>query len=74
MVQPADDKYWEEITVEESYELTKEAIETNYYGAKRIVQALLPYLQKSEAPRIVNVASSLGSLRVRNDDLINYLV
>ncbi|KAF3441301.1 hypothetical protein FNV43_RR15214 [Rhamnella rubrinervis] len=60
---PADDKYWEEITVEESYDLTKEAIDTNYYGAKRIVEALLPYLQKSEAPRIVNVASSLGSLR-----------
>nr|AAQ55959.1 neomenthol dehydrogenase [Mentha x piperita] len=46
----------------ETLESAKECIETNYYGAKRITQALIPLLQLSRSPRIVNVSSSLGSL------------
>ncbi|MFS7995475.1 putative short-chain dehydrogenase/reductase SDR, NAD(P)-binding domain superfamily [Helianthus anomalus] len=37
-------------------------METNYYGAKHVTQALLPLLLKSTSPRIVNVSSKLGQL------------
>ncbi|PHT40591.1 (+)-neomenthol dehydrogenase [Capsicum baccatum] len=47
-----------------NYELTKQCIETNYYGAKRMIEAFIPLLQLSNSPRIVNVASFLGSLKL----------
>ncbi|KAM3282324.1 hypothetical protein P3S67_025969 [Capsicum chacoense] len=47
-----------------NYELTKQCVETNYYGAKRMIEAFIPLLQLSNSPRIVNVASSLGSLKL----------
>ncbi|KAJ4726976.1 (+)-neomenthol dehydrogenase [Melia azedarach] len=53
---------WNEITTE-TYELVSKCIETNYYGAKRMCEALIPLLQLSNAPRIVNVSSSAGKLR-----------
>ncbi|KAF7809655.1 (+)-neomenthol dehydrogenase [Senna tora] len=49
-------------TLTETYELAKECIEINYYGAKRTTEALLPLLQLSDSPRIVNVSSSMGKL------------
>jgi NAD(P)-dependent dehydrogenase (short-subunit alcohol dehydrogenase family) len=36
-------------------------LDTNLFGAWRLVQALLPLLQRSPAPRIVNVSSGAGS-------------
>ena len=38
------------------------AIETNFFGAWRTAQALLPLLRRSPHPRIVNVSSEGGSL------------
>nr|UWL85799.1 monoterpenoid-reductase [Schizonepeta tenuifolia] len=46
----------------------KECIETNYYGAKRVTEALIPLLQQSDSPRIVNVSSSLGSLVLQTNE------
>lgn len=46
----------------ETYEMSVECLETNYYGTKRMVEALLPLLQLSQSPRIVNVSSILGKL------------
>ncbi|KAM4105114.1 hypothetical protein ACJW30_06G208500 [Castanea mollissima] len=40
----------------QTYESVKECVETNYYGAKRTTEALIP-LQLSDSPRIVNVSS-----------------
>ncbi|XP_047982653.1 (-)-isopiperitenone reductase-like [Salvia hispanica] len=40
----------------------EECMETNYYGAKRVTEALIPLLQLSDSPRIVNVSSTLGCL------------
>ncbi|XP_047983718.1 (-)-isopiperitenone reductase-like [Salvia hispanica] len=40
----------------------EECIETNYYGAKRVIKALIPLLQLSDSPRIVNVSSTLGCI------------
>nr|XP_011469050.1 PREDICTED: (+)-neomenthol dehydrogenase-like [Fragaria vesca subsp. vesca] len=46
----------------ETYESTEECLQINYYGAKRTAEALIPLLQLSASPRIVNVASSMGKL------------
>ncbi|XLT82198.1 (+)-neomenthol dehydrogenase isoform X1 [Arachis hypogaea] len=52
----------------QTFELAEECLQINYYGAKRTSEALLPFLQLSESPRIVNVSSSLGKLkRVSNE-------
>ncbi|KAM3282329.1 (+)-neomenthol dehydrogenase-like [Capsicum chacoense] len=47
-----------------NYELTKQCLETNYYGAKRVTEVFIPLLQLSNSPRIVNVASILGKLKL----------
>ncbi|XP_057780634.1 (-)-isopiperitenone reductase-like [Salvia miltiorrhiza] len=46
----------------------EECIETNYYGAKRVTEALIPLLQLSHSPRIVNVSSTLGSLVLQTNE------
>lgn len=56
---------WKEI-FKQSYEGAEECIKTNYYGAKAMAEALLPLLQLSDLPRLVNVSSSVGSLTVRD--------
>ena len=56
---------WSKI-VTDTYELAEECLKTNYYGAKRMIEALLPILQLSNSPRIVNVSSSKGHLKVWN--------
>ncbi|KAK3021444.1 hypothetical protein RJ639_045633, partial [Escallonia herrerae] len=53
---------WNEI-VTNDYELAVECLQTNYYGAKRMVEAFIPLLQLSDSPRIVNVSSSTGNLK-----------
>uniref|UniRef100_A0A2N9HMS7 Short-chain dehydrogenase/reductase n=1 Tax=Fagus sylvatica TaxID=28930 RepID=A0A2N9HMS7_FAGSY len=45
-----------------TYELAEECLKTNYYGAKGMIEALLPILHLSNSPRIVNVSSSMGHL------------
>ncbi|KAL9176138.1 hypothetical protein ABFS82_02G159500 [Erythranthe guttata] len=47
----------------QTYDLAAECLQTNYYGAKRITEALLPLLHLSKSPRIVNVSSSMGQLK-----------
>ncbi|MED6133123.1 hypothetical protein PIB30_025600 [Stylosanthes scabra] len=46
----------------ETYELAEECLQINYYGSKRTTESLLPLLQLSDSPTIVNVSSSLGIL------------
>jgi len=41
--------------------------ETNVFGAVRVTHSFLPLLEASEAPVIVNVSSSLGSLGIAGD-------
>ncbi|KAI3764459.1 hypothetical protein L2E82_14468 [Cichorium intybus] len=47
----------------ESHELAVQCLETNYYGAKRMVEHFIPLLESSDSPRIVNVSSSWGKLK-----------
>ncbi|KAK7274539.1 hypothetical protein RIF29_15633 [Crotalaria pallida] len=49
--------------ISQTYELAKECLKTNYYGAKITTESLLPLLQLSDSPRIVNVSSTLGKLK-----------
>ncbi|KAI6702467.1 hypothetical protein NL676_011603 [Syzygium grande] len=52
---------WNEIMTQ-TYEVAEACIETNYYGAKRMVEAHIGLLQLSDSPRIVNVSSSMGKI------------
>jgi len=46
-----------------SVENARKCIETNYYGTKRMIEAMIPLMKPSAAGgRIVNVSSRLGRL------------
>jgi len=47
--------------------LVKKAYDTNVFAPIRLIQVFLPLLKKSEAGRIVNVSSGLGSLTHASD-------
>ncbi|KAK0581337.1 hypothetical protein LWI29_012556 [Acer saccharum] len=58
---------WSNIMTQ-TYQLAEECLQTNYYGAKRMAEALIPLLQLSDSPRIINVSSSMGMLKyIRNE-------
>ncbi|KAL0464761.1 UNVERIFIED_CONTAM: (+)-neomenthol dehydrogenase [Sesamum latifolium] len=59
-----------EIKLIQTYDLAAECLQINYYGAKRTIEALLPLLQLSDSPRIVNVSSSLGKLENIPDEWV----
>jgi len=46
----------------ETFEAHRETFEANFFGVVAVTEALLPLIQKSEAGRIVNHSSVLGSL------------
>lgn len=58
---------WSQIKLSEmtklTYDLAEECIKTNYHGVKSTTEALLPLLQLSDSPRILNVSSSAGLLK-----------
>ncbi|XP_027925736.1 (+)-neomenthol dehydrogenase-like, partial [Vigna unguiculata] len=46
-----------------TYELAQQCVETNFYGVERITEALIPLLQLSTSPRIINISSRAGFLK-----------
>ena len=48
----------------EGYDLAQahDVLETNLFGAWRLIQAFLPLLRRSEHPRVVNMSSGAGQL------------
>ena len=52
---------------EQSLETWRTTFDTNLFGVIAITQAFLPLLRKSDAGRIVNVSSGLGSLTLHSD-------
>ncbi|WCJ23172.1 NAD(P)-binding Rossmann-fold superfamily protein [Euphorbia peplus] len=50
-------------TLSERYEVPEECFSINYYGAKSMIEKLIPLLQLSDAPRIVNVSSGAGKMQ-----------
>ncbi|CAI9101753.1 OLC1v1039160C1 [Oldenlandia corymbosa var. corymbosa] len=53
---------WNEIMTQ-TYDLAVSCLQTNYYGAKRMIEAFIPLLQLSQSPKIVNVSSEMGKLK-----------
>ena len=50
-----------------SGDVLRRTYETNVFGVVRVTQALLPLLRGSDAGRIVNLSSGLGSLSLNSD-------
>lgn len=47
------------------YEISKKCIDVNYYGSKRVIEALLPLFKASQGgAHIINVSSILGQLQL----------
>ncbi|XP_023733789.1 salutaridine reductase [Lactuca sativa] len=61
------EQYFKEV-VPQTYEGARKCVETNYYGAKNVTQALLPLLLKSTFPKIVNISSKLAQLQYVQDE------
>jgi NAD(P)-dependent dehydrogenase (short-subunit alcohol dehydrogenase family) len=50
----------------ENNELVEKGLRTNYFGTKELTRVLIPLLQCSSSPKIINVSSSIGRLEVRH--------
>jgi NAD(P)-dependent dehydrogenase (short-subunit alcohol dehydrogenase family) len=48
-------------------DVVQKIFDTNFFGALRVAQTMLPLLRKSSAGRIVNLSSGLGSLTFNSD-------
>ena len=48
--------------LDESEELFHDTLETNFFGALRVCQAVVPLMQKHHYGRVVNLSSGLGQL------------
>ncbi|KAK1420337.1 hypothetical protein QVD17_21851 [Tagetes erecta] len=48
--------------IKEPYELGEKCLKTNYYATKTVTESLIPLLQLSRSPRIVNLTSTYGDL------------
>jgi len=61
---------WLTSGVRGTYDAAREGLQTNYYGTKHVIEALLPLRQASSDGRIVNVSSEWGLLRlITNEEL-----
>ncbi|KAK3132549.1 hypothetical protein QOZ80_6AG0524310 [Eleusine coracana subsp. coracana] len=61
---PAQRIEWMLQNSRETYDTAVKCLQTNYYGAKHVTEALLSLLQSSSDGRVVNVSSSYGLLRL----------
>jgi NAD(P)-dependent dehydrogenase (short-subunit alcohol dehydrogenase family) len=48
-------------------DMVRAVFETNVFGVIAVTNAMLPFLRRSPAPRIVNVSSAAGSLNIASD-------
>ncbi|WCT11592.1 SDR family oxidoreductase [Mucilaginibacter jinjuensis] len=55
-----------------STDTVREVFNTNFFGVIDVTQVFLDLLKKSDAPRIVNVTSGLGSLTLHSDPSWQY--
>jgi NAD(P)-dependent dehydrogenase (short-subunit alcohol dehydrogenase family) len=46
-------------------DVVQTVLDTNVYGVVRVTNAMLPLLRRAEAPRIVNLSSTMGSLTLQ---------
>ncbi|XP_047155748.1 (+)-neomenthol dehydrogenase-like [Vigna umbellata] len=52
----------------QNYELAKECVETDFFGAERVTKVLLSLVQLSTSPRIVNISGQIRLLKIALDD------
>jgi len=45
----------------------KKSFDTNFFGAFAVSQAMLPLIENADAPRVVNISSSIGSITLHSD-------
>ncbi|KAH7841679.1 hypothetical protein Vadar_032976 [Vaccinium darrowii] len=57
-----------EEVIKQTPELAEACLRTNYYGVKLVTEELIPLLQLSDSPRIVNVSSTLGQLKLFSNE------
>ena len=60
--------------LDEKESLFRDTLETNFYGALRMSQALIPLMQKHHYGRVVNLSSGLGQLDEMGDGVSAYRV
>lgn len=60
--------------LKEKEETFRTTLETNFYGALRMCQALVPLMQKNRYGRVVNLSSGLGQLNDMGDGTPAYRV
>jgi NAD(P)-dependent dehydrogenase (short-subunit alcohol dehydrogenase family) len=60
--------------LDEKEALFRETLETNFYGALRMSQALVPLMRKHRYGRVVNLSSGLGQLEEMGDGVSPYRV
>ena len=60
--------------LDEKESLFRDTLETNFYGALRMSQALVPLMQKHHYGRVVNLSSGLGQLDEMGDGVSAYRV
>ncbi|MBO3270247.1 SDR family oxidoreductase [Hymenobacter defluvii] len=53
-------------------QIIRDVFDTNFFGVINVTQTFLDLLRQSEAPRIVNVTSGLGSLTMHSDPSWKY--
>ncbi len=53
-------------------EVLRRTYDTNFFGVFAVIKAMLPLLRKSDAGRIVNISSGLGSLAQNSDPNYEY--
>ena len=56
-----------------SLAMVRDTFETNVFGSIRMLLAMIPFLRGSDAPRIVNVSSGLGSLTLATTEGTKYM-
>jgi NAD(P)-dependent dehydrogenase (short-subunit alcohol dehydrogenase family) len=59
---------WNEGFHAEPAEVLESIFQANVFGPHRLIQALLPLLEKGKSPRIINVSSGAGTLRSLKSD------
>ena len=51
-------------------DVVRTVLDTNVFGVVRVTNAMLPLLHRSDAPRIVNVSSNMGSLTLQTGPIM----
>jgi NAD(P)-dependent dehydrogenase (short-subunit alcohol dehydrogenase family) len=65
---------YETSVLKEKLENFHEVMDTNFYGALRVSQALVPIMRKDHYGRIVNISSGMGQLDEMEDGVAAYRV